>query len=56
LPPRPSTDATGKMLARQWGILERRNAAFANLSGGERQRLFVALALISNPSLSSLTR
>ena len=37
--------------AHQWGIFERRNAAFANLSGGERQRLFVALALISKPEL-----
>jgi ABC-2 type transport system ATP-binding protein len=37
--------------ARQWGIFDRRNSAFANLSGGERQRLFIALALISNPQL-----
>jgi len=37
--------------AREWGIYDRRNAAFADLSGGERQRLFVALALITNPEL-----
>jgi ABC-2 type transport system ATP-binding protein len=37
--------------ARQWGIYDRRNAAFANLSGGQRQRLFIALALITEPSL-----
>ena len=37
--------------ARQWGIFDRRNAAFATLSGGERQRLFIALALISNPEI-----
>lgn len=40
-----------KELAIEWGIYERRNAAFANLSGGERQRLFVALALITNPEV-----
>ncbi len=37
--------------ARQWGIYDRRNAAFANLSGGQRQRLFIALALITAPEL-----
>lgn len=37
--------------ARQWGIYDRRNAAFANLSGGQRQRLFIALALITSPAL-----
>jgi ABC-2 type transport system ATP-binding protein len=38
-------------LAGEWGIDDRRDAAFANLSGGERQRLFIALALISNPEV-----
>lgn len=37
--------------AQQWGIYDRRNAAFANLSGGQRQRLFIALALITDPAL-----
>ncbi|MBI5289425.1 MAG: ABC transporter ATP-binding protein [Chloroflexi bacterium] len=37
--------------ARQWGIYDRRNAAFANLSGGQRQRLFIALALVTDPVL-----
>ncbi len=34
-----------------WGLAERRNAAFGDLSGGQRQRLFVALALIADPKL-----
>jgi ABC-2 type transport system ATP-binding protein len=38
-------------LATEWGIYDRRNAAFANLSGGQRQRLFIALALASNPQI-----
>ena len=37
--------------ARQWGIYDRRDAAYANLSGGQRQRLFIALALITEPTL-----
>jgi len=37
--------------ATDWGIYDRRNAAFANLSGGQRQRLFIALALIRKPEL-----
>lgn len=37
--------------ARQWGIYDRRNAAYATLSGGQRQRLFIALALITEPEL-----
>lgn len=38
-------------LAREWGIHEKRNSAFANLSGGQRQRLFIALALVNRPDL-----
>lgn len=35
----------------EWGLAERRNAAFGDLSGGQRQRLFVALALVAEPRL-----
>ena len=35
----------------QWGLAEKRNAAFASLSGGQRQRLLVALALVNRPRL-----
>jgi ABC-2 type transport system ATP-binding protein len=38
-------------LAEQWGLWEKRNAAFATLSGGQRQRLFIALALVNSPEL-----
>ncbi len=38
-------------MARDWGLYEKRDAAFANLSGGQRQRLFVALALVNEPEL-----
>jgi ABC-2 type transport system ATP-binding protein len=38
-------------LIRQWGLSERRDAAFGNLSGGQRQRLFVALAFVNAPEL-----
>lgn len=37
--------------ARDWDLWEKRNAAFGTLSGGQQQRLFIALALIGNPSL-----
>lgn len=33
----------------QWGIADKRDAAFSSLSGGERQRLFIALALVNRP-------
>jgi ABC-2 type transport system ATP-binding protein len=35
----------------QWGLAERRNAAFDGLSGGERQRLLVAMALVGEPEV-----
>jgi ABC-2 type transport system ATP-binding protein len=38
-------------LLREWGLEERRDAAFGDLSGGQRQRLFVALALVAEPRL-----
>jgi ABC-2 type transport system ATP-binding protein len=38
-------------LLTQWGLDDRRDAAFASLSGGQRQRLFVALALVNDPEV-----
>jgi ABC-2 type transport system ATP-binding protein len=38
-------------LLEEWGLTERRGAAFGDLSGGQRQRLFVALALVGEPRL-----
>jgi ABC-2 type transport system ATP-binding protein len=38
-------------LMAQWGIADKRKAAFSSLSGGQRQRLLVALALVNNPEL-----
>jgi ABC-2 type transport system ATP-binding protein len=35
----------------QWGLDEKRNAAFSKLSGGQKQRLFIALALLNNPEI-----
>ncbi len=43
----PSAD---ELLA-DWGLTDKRNARFGNLSGGQQQRLFVALALVNNPTL-----
>lgn len=40
-----------EQLLEEWGLTERRNAAFGDLSGGQRQRLFVALALVADPRL-----
>ena len=39
------------VLMEQWGLSEKRKAAFSSLSGGQRQRLFVALALVNNPEV-----
>lgn len=38
-------------LIEQWGLKEKRNAAFGTLSGGQRQRLLIALALVNNPKV-----
>ena len=38
-------------LIEQWGLKEKRNAAFGTLSGGQRQRLLIALALVNNPKI-----
>jgi ABC-2 type transport system ATP-binding protein len=38
-------------LLEQWGLAEKRRASFGSLSGGQRQRLFIALALVNNPSV-----
>lgn len=40
-----------RLLLREWGLEEKRDASFAALSGGQRQRLFVALALVGRPEL-----
>ena len=40
---------SGSTLIEQWGLKEKRNAAFGTLSGGQRQRLLIALALVNNP-------
>jgi len=46
----PNPEDPEKLLA-QWGLSERRNAAFGELSGGQKQRLFVILALVNRPEL-----
>jgi ABC-2 type transport system ATP-binding protein len=40
-----------RTLLEQWGLAEKRQASFGSLSGGQRQRLFIALALVNNPSV-----
>ncbi len=39
------------VLLDQWGLAEKKKTSFGNLSGGQRQRLFIALALVNNPSV-----
>jgi len=50
-----SSLATGgppwETVMKEWGLSDRRNAAFSSLSGGQRQRLFVALALVNAPEV-----
>jgi ABC-2 type transport system ATP-binding protein len=43
----PSVDE----LLDDWGLSDKRTARFGSLSGGQRQRLFVALALVNDPTL-----
>jgi ABC-2 type transport system ATP-binding protein len=45
------TSADWRELLADWGLADKRNAAFASLSGGQRQRLLVALALVNSPRL-----
>ena len=40
-----------QLLMEQWGISDKRKAAFSSLSGGQRQRLLVALALVNDPEV-----
>ena len=40
-----------RTLLRDWGLQQKRKARFASLSGGQRQRLFIALALVNDPSV-----
>ena len=40
-----------RTLLEQWGLAEKRRASFGSLSGGQKQRLFIALALVNNPSV-----
>jgi len=40
-----------KILLKQLGLEEKRNAPFSKLSGGQKQRLFIALALLPDPQL-----
>ncbi len=47
----PGASSDPQALIDQWGLTEKRRAAFASLSGGQRQRLFVALALVNHPEL-----
>jgi ABC-2 type transport system ATP-binding protein len=43
--------ADWKKLLIQLGLEEKRNTPFSKLSGGQKQRLFIALALLPDPSL-----
>ena len=50
---RPRSD--GERLLDQLGLADKRNAWFMTLSGGQKQRLFIALALINDPTSSFST-
>ncbi len=38
-------------LLEEWGLAEKRNAAFGSLSGGQKQRVFIALSLVNDPEI-----
>ena len=38
-------------LLAEWGLSDKRDAAFGKLSGGQKQRLFIALALLNDPEI-----
>jgi ABC-2 type transport system ATP-binding protein len=46
-----SVETDWRVLMDQWGLADKRKAAFSSLSGGQRQRLFVALALVNDPEV-----
>jgi ABC-2 type transport system ATP-binding protein len=49
-----SLDARGpswESVLEEWGLADKRDAAFGSLSGGQQQRLFVALAVVNAPKL-----
>ncbi len=46
-----TASADWRELLTDWGLVDKRNTAFAKLSGGQRQRLLVALALVNRPRL-----
>ncbi len=47
----PDRTTDWQVLLDQWGLSQKRKAAFTTLSGGQRQRLLVALALVNDPEL-----
>jgi len=47
----PDRTTDWQVLLDQWGLAQKRKAAFSTLSGGQRQRLLVALALVNDPEL-----
>jgi ABC-2 type transport system ATP-binding protein len=46
--------ADPEKLISDWGLIAKRDTTFAKLSGGQQQRLFIALALVGNPSIAVL--